>query len=1543
MGDIRFGSSLDNFFRGSVGQSRYYKDAFFILFCLLASIALTLTNVTLFSSPVSLISVKMDVKELVSIGKDMGLQGKDLLEFITAEREKEEKQRERDERAKEREEKQKQRDHELKLKELEAQQLADRKKIAESSSSDLDRGGLYSGNNIPKLPYFKDGKDEIDAYLKRFERYATVRGWPESDWATSLCASLTGKALEVYTRLPDDHALDYKKLKEALLRRYELHDEGFRRKFRSSRLESGETYCQFADRLKRYLMRWIELSKCEKDFDSVIDLMLKEQLFQASDRNLTLFLKERNPQNVSEFTELADRYLQAHPNIVSHIGGKGGWFNSNQRDSRNDKREEGREQKDGQNDTGSNRRACFICDSTDHLMRDCPLKEKLKQFNQKGASKQNSDGGRPWGKDRSDKGASCIESEYKQNVNTQISDHNDVQNTDENDMHIVSVARGPRENMPVTEGVVNNNVVKVLRDTGCSTIVVKQQFVKQKQFTGRYQKCVLLDGTVREIPTAIIWIDTPFLVGTFQAIVMETPLYDLIVGNVKGASDSNSPNPNWSPKEICVETLTNSKQVDAFAVETRGQKAKKGEKLRPLRIPEGPEIATRKEFSEAQVEDPTLAKYWFFASKGDTKVTKQGSECKFVKLEGMLFREFKSVEKGVSKNMQQLVVPIKFRETVLKLAHDSPMAGHLGIQKTLRRIMSKFYWPGVHGDVRRYCISCELCQRTVPKGSVGRVPLGEMPLIDTPFSRVAVDLVGPIDPVTDKGNRYILTLVDYSTRYPEAIALKRIDTETVAEALIEIFSRVGVPCEILSDLGTQFTSELMTEIGRLLRVKQLRTTPYHPMCNGLVERFNGTLKRMLRKMCSERPSDWDRYLPAILFAYREAPQESLGFSPFELLYGRTVRGPLDILRDIWSNELQDEVKSTYQYVFDLKQRLEETCRMAQEELTKSSKRYRRIYNNRSKDRKFKVGDEVLLLMPTSSNKLLTQWQGPYKVTEKVGKHDYKLDVKGKEKLYHANMLKKFVRRDSSKGASLIQVSQSHECLSEESGDQTSHDDMTSHIVAVGVIVTDETEQGIDECGIELPCIQSKEGYLDVKINEGLGDKQTGQMKNLLEEFSDILTDLPGKTDLIEQTIKLTTSDPVRSKPFPVPVAVRQVIKQEVDTLLRMGVIEESSSAYASPVVLVRKKDGTNRFCIDFRKLNAITVLDSEPIPNMDDIMSNLSKAKFLSKIDLSKGYYQIPIAKADREKTAFATPDGLFQFKVLPFGMVNAPAVFSRMMRRLLYGLDNVVNYIDDILIFSDSWESHIDSLKKVLLRLRDRGLTARPSKCEIGFMSLEFLGHVVGEGTMKPVPGKVDKILKTSTPQSKKEIRSFLGLVGYYRRFIPNFSAIAAPLSDLTKGGKPNRLVWGEAQERAFCTLKRRLATAPILRLPDPSKTFILRTDASNIGIGAVLIQQDGEHQFPICFASRKLLPRERNYATIERECLALVWAIQKFHLYLYGKTFILETDHQPLSHIAKAKLNNSRVMRWALSLQPYRYKVRAIKGKDNQAADFLSRCPQV
>ena len=274
-----------------------------------------------------------------------------------------------------------------------------------------------------------------------------------------------------------------------------------------------------------------------------------------------------------------------------------------------------------------------------------------------------------------------------------------------------------------------------------------------------------------------------------------------------------------------------------------------------------------------------------------------------------------------------------------------------GAKKTEVRILPNFFWPGLRQDVIRFCRSCDVCQRTVKRGNVKKVPLGSMPLIHTPFKRVAVDIVGPIAPLSEAEHRYILTLVDYATRYPEAVPLKKITTEAIAEALLDIYNRVGIPEEVLTDQGTQFMSECIQEVSRLLSIKGLTSTPYHPICNGLVERWNGTLKFMLKRLCQDQPNQWHRLINPVLFAYREVPQEWTGFSPFQLLYGRSVRGPGTILKELWTKEVNiPEVKSSYEYVTELRERLEDLLKLAQEELEKSQKRYKRHYDRKAKPR-----------------------------------------------------------------------------------------------------------------------------------------------------------------------------------------------------------------------------------------------------------------------------------------------------------------------------------------------------------------------------------------------------------------------------------------------------------------------------------------------------------------------------------------------------------------------------------------------------------------
>ena len=1434
----------------------------------------------------------------------------------------------------------------------------------------------------PKMSPFSE-KDEMDAYLYRFERCAELQRWPRDAWATYLAGLLTGKALDVYARLTPDQSRDYETLKSALLKRYAMTSDGYRKKFYECRPEPGESPPQFIVRLENYFMRWVDLEKIERSFDGLRTLLIRERFLTTCTKALEIFLKERAIKDLDELGKLAEQHEDAHR--TSFIASQGNKPISPHRSPRRHHK--------AFNKTGQSKVKCFICSKPGHVARNCfqrnaqvnamtsqpaefeptltegqleatqamdfkhPRQRQGQNFGQRPTgqpfqqnsvpyrmppddfiqSQQSTTAGQghprhpPFSSHtegqqlrcRLHNRVACTECNYRVTVNQ----HSCGAMLEPEAMlscgcvvpfiaEACSLGRTHNAKMPIAEGHLFDQKVRVLRDTGCSTVVVRRSLVPDDCLTGEKVLCGLIDGTLRQNPVAKITVDTPYLKGEVKATCMLNPMYDLIVGNVPEVEDlvwSCKDQPGRAPEAAPELLQDTSKFVDGtveqgHAVITRSQ-AKADHKVKPLKVSQSTlEDVTPEDLSRLQREDETLQS-WF--EKAKSKVTEgEGQETRFELKNGLLWR----VREDQRRRVKQLAIPQTLREKVMSLGHDSIMSGHQGVKKTYDRVTAEFFWPGVHADVQRYCRSCDICQRTTPKGRVSKMPLGQMPLIDRPFKRVAVDLVGPIAPMTDRGNRYILTMVDYATRYPEATALKSVEAETVAEALVTMFTRVGIPEEILSDQGTQFMSSVMKEVGRLLSMTQLRTSVYHPMCNGLVERFNGTLKAMLRRMCAEKPKDWDRYLAALLFAYREVPQESLCFSPFELLYGRTVRGPMSILREMWTKQNSDpDVKLTYQYVLELRDRLQETCELAKQELSKAQGRQKKYYDIRSKERVFKPGDQVLILLPTDANKLLMHWKGPFEVLERKNGHDYMIQLPDRIKLFHANMLKKY-----------------HARLTETEPE----------IQQIGAVVVEE-QQGIENSQSEITEFQSeqKETFRDVNINPELPDDRKQEIQRLLTEFSDIFTDVPKVTAIGEHSIELTSSEPVRTRPYPLPFALRGEVNKEIESMLENKIIEPSTASYLSPIVVVKKSDGSNRLCVDYRKLNKVTFFDPEPMPQMQEIFSSLTGSQYFSKFDFCKGYWQVPMREIDKDLTTFAGPEGLYRFRVMPFGLVNAPATFSRIMRKLLRGLRNLKNYLDDVLSHTAVWTEHPTILRQFFQRVREANLSLKPSKCFIGYTSLVFLGHKLGQDTLAPNDDLVQKIRDAPSPTNKKQLRSFLGLVGYYRAFVPNFAAIAAPLTDLTKKGSPDKLVWTEIHEQAFQALKGHVCTHPVLCLPDVNKPFILQTDASADGIGAILLQEVNGVKHPVAFASKRLLPRERNFSTIEREALAIVWGVQKFQNYLMGVHFTLETDHHPLQYLDTAKFQNSRIMRWSLLLQPYRFTVRAIKGSDNVGADFLSR----
>ena len=456
------------------------------------------------------------------------------------------------------------------------------------------------------------------------------------------------------------------------------------------------------------------------------------------------------------------------------------------------------------------------------------------------------------------------------------------------------------------------------------------------------------------------------------------------------------------------------------------------------------------------------------------------------------------------------------------------------------------------------------------------------------------------------------------------------------------------------------------------------------------------------------------------------------------------------------------------------------------------------------------------------------------------------------------------------------------------------------------------------------------------------DKQV--IFNIVKHFADVFskddTDL-GCTHLAVHEIPTGDATPVKQPPRRVPLALAHEEKEAIDNLKKQGVIRESSSPWASPIVLVRKKNGKIRPCVDYRRVNFLTRKDAYPIPRTQDCLDAMAGSVMFSTLDMTSGYHQIPIKEEDIPKTAFVTKQGLYEFTTMPFGLTNAPATFQRVMEIACRGLQwsRCLIYLDDVLIFGRTPEEHATRLKLVLERIRKAGLKLKPEKCELFQTEVRFLGHVVSAEGVQPDPTNTSKIRDWSVPKSVTEVRQFLGLCSYYRKFVKNFSIVAKPLSDLTC--RESSLVWNTQCQEAFDELKAKLLGTEVTAFPLDDAPFILDTDACDTGIGAVLSQVQSGRERVVAYASRTLNRAERNYCITDKELLAVRYFVEYFRQYLLGREFCVRTDHQALKWLFQLKEPKGRIARWIEILSAYQFSIEYRPGKRHGNADGLSRCP--
>ena len=497
-----------------------------------------------------------------------------------------------------------------------------------------------------------------------------------------------------------------------------------------------------------------------------------------------------------------------------------------------------------------------------------------------------------------------------------------------------------------------------------------------------------------------------------------------------------------------------------------------------------------------------------------------------------------------------------------------------------------------------------------------------------------------------------------------------------------------------------------------------------------------------------------------------------------------------------------------------------------------------------------------------------------------------------------------------------------------------HVAVVEKVSVVNVVTNSVLEKQLDE-------INSKWAKDMVVIDKKLPKPQLDKVKDLITKYDHIFSknkhDL-GYYDKDKFNIDTGEEKPIKSKAYRVPFCQQENIDIMVDEMLENKIITKSKSAWASPVVIVKKKDGTDRFCVDYRKLNSITIKDNYPVPLIGETLDALRGCSYFTTLDLSSGYWQMALADEAKRKTAFITRKGLFQFEVLAFGLSNAVSAFQRQMESILEGLENSKSYLDDIMTHSRTFDDHLSHLELVFKRLEGANLKIKPSKCLFAARETKFLGFDISIEGIRPCDDKFEAIKKYPIPHNQKTCKRFLGLASYYRKFIKNYSNIVDPINRLLK--KNSKFVWSPDCQESFNKIINMLINPPILAYPSFDKEFYLTTDASGTGLGAVLsqINNRGEEK-AIGYASRGLTDAERNYSATELEACAIIWSINYFKHYLYGHKFIIWSDHNPLQYMDNMKNKTSKVNRWRLELSEYNYVIKYKPGVLNTNADALSR----
>ncbi|GFW77991.1 retrovirus-related Pol polyprotein from transposon 412 [Trichonephila clavipes] len=763
-------------------------------------------------------------------------------------------------------------------------------------------------------------------------------------------------------------------------------------------------------------------------------------------------------------------------------------------------------------------------------------------------------------------------------------------------------------NSYTTKGSVNGHEIDILRDTGATIDLVCAKYINPSSFSGEnvWVKQPLSPELVC-LPLAVVEISGNFGTVQTKAAVCGNHLNQhgrYLLGNKTAELIKGTLGYNFLPVEILNAVQTRS-QVKA-AREERGidsGNAKKeedeviivssdaeDESLIPALQEYVPELAllwvTRENLINAQKNSEEI-KSLYEQAASQVQVTNQ-----VYSLEKELL--VKNREDKLGNVVKLIVVPEELRDPIKSLCHEGTSA-HLGITKSKDKLNRYFYWPNCYRDMEQFVKTCDQCQRAGKPNDKKKAPLKLVPVIQEVFTKLNIDACGPL-PITSKGNRYLITAICMSSKFLEAIPVSDISSVSVTDALLNIFSRMGFPREIQCDQDTSFTSALTTEFFERFGILVRHSSVYHPQSIP-VERFHRTLKRLLRVLCLDAGSEWDKHLPSIILALRTVSHESTGYTPSELVYGKNLRTPETLVMEHWM-EPEEEGDLVTEYMFKLINRLKRCQEVAINKMEEMQVKRKTWYDKNAVKREFKDGDLVLVLSTSRANKLAVQWIGPGTILNKISETNYLVEIPGRcetSQIYHINMLKPYYKRPKH----------------------------------VNVIINDETKNSLADQELEIPYLENNSLVYDFEdviqaseLNKHLHDKQMDRLRELINKYSKCFSNNPGLTNLVEHEIQLVSDQPVRRSPHRTSHRQNEILKNEINRMLKLGIIEVGELDYMSPMILVEVAGKEPRPCIDYRKLNGIIRTEYFPLPNIEERVEKVSATKFITVLDLSKGYWE---------------------------------------------------------------------------------------------------------------------------------------------------------------------------------------------------------------------------------------------------------------------------------------------------------------------------------